>query len=149
MKKYFCFLFAAMLCIGMAGCSVNGNDNTKDDAGNGGNNNSDKIEEGDDRKALLIGLWEAEKDWEEDYGYDYWDDGELVLRFKEDGTGFWMIEDEEDDVDSFEWEIDGTILYFYDNGEVEDYAIIEKLGVNELILSYESGKFKEYYTRIN
>lgn len=143
MRKYFYYLCIAMLCVGVVGCTNNDNN------GNNNENNDDKLEIGDDFKSLIIGLWEAEKDWEEGKGYEEWDDGELVLRFKKDGTGFWMMEDEEDDVDSFEWEVDGNILYFYEDGEVDDYAKIEKLTNSELILSYEGGTYKEYYTRAN
>ena len=135
MKKYFCFLFATMLCIGFVGCS-------KDDDGK-------KNEESYEK--LIVGTWECNKSWDVDYGYSHYRDGEYGILFKANGTGFFLEEDERYE---FEWDIDGSTLYinFEDEGEegveVEDRYKIETLNKDELVLSYAGGDYIEYFERI-
>lgn len=132
MKKLFYFLFAAALCVGFVGCS---DDDDKDKKGS---------------KSNIVGTWENYKDYEEDYGYDYWEEGEYVVRFKSDGTGFWLEDGYADEY--FEWELDGMTLYItysYD-GETEVEVIkIKTLEKDEMVFSYDGGEYLEYYRRIN
>ena len=133
MKKLCYFLFAAALCVGFVGCSE---DKDKDS--------------GKSSKSLIVGTWENYKDWEEGYGYDYYDDGEYVVRFKSDGTGFWLEDGYADE--TFRWELDGSYLYItyldYDEDEVEVIKV-KTLDKEELVLSYDGGEYLEYYRRVN
>ena len=130
MKKYFCFLFATMLCIGFVGCS-------KDDDGK-------KNEESYEK--LIVGTWECSKSWDVDDGYSHCSDGEYGILFKANGTGFFLEKDERYE---FEWDIDGSTLYiFEDEEEDEDRYKIETLNKDELVLSYAGGDYIEYFERI-
>ena len=132
MKKLCYFLFAAALCVGFVGCSE---DKDKDS--------------GKSSKSLIVGTWENYKDWEEGYGYDYWEDGEYVIRFKSDGTGFWLEDGYAED--TFSWELDGSYLYITYSYE-DDYVEVIKvksLDKEEMVFSFDGGEYLEYYRRIN
>lgn len=132
MKKLFLVLFASMLCATLTGC-LDSNENDKKD------------KDGDE--SLIVGTWNFFKEWENDYGYEYYEDGEYGLLFKANGTGY-TIEDGEIDW-PFEWAINGSKLYieYADDDEIET-ATITTLNKSELTLSYYNGEYIEYYERI-
>lgn len=132
MKKFCCLFFATVLCIGFVGCNDD-KDNDKD---------NDKSS-----KSLIVGTWENYKDWEEGYGYDYYEDGEYVVRFKSDGTGFWLEDGYADD--GFKWELDDSYLYFYYDEDDIEVIKVKSLDKEEMVLSYNGGEYLEYYRRIN
>lgn len=119
MKKLFYVLFAAMLCAGFAGCGST------------------------DYKTSIVGSWTNYQDWDEGIGYTEYDEGEIIVRFKADGTGCWLEDGELDE--SFDWEIDGSALYMdYGDDDVEVIQI-KTLNKKEMIFSYDGGESLEYY----
>ena len=137
MKKIVYLLFATILCCSLTCCitSDGDNSNNKNDNNNGGSN----------KEVLIVGTWNNYKDWEEGYGYENYDEGEYAIRFKSDGSGYWIYEGEVED--RFEWSVDGSIIYFeYDFDDIES-AKIKTLNNNELVLSYDDGEYIEYYHR--
>lgn len=132
MKKFFFFLFTAMLCIGFTGC-VDGDDHSSE-------KKADKI----------VGTWNNYKDtWNNGTESDYYEDGKYGVCFKENGSGYWTYYGEVDDY--FDWEISGSTLRFdYGYGDYE-VTKIKTLKNNELVLSWEDdeeGDYLEYYERI-
>ncbi len=130
MKKLFLVLFASMLCATLTGC-LDSNENDKKD------------KDGDE--SLIVGTWNNFKDWEDGYGYEYYEDEYGVL-FKANGTGYWIYKGEIDD-EYFTWEINGSKLYM-DYGDEIETPTIKTLNKSELTLSYDNGEYIEYYERI-
>ena len=131
MKKIFYLLLIALFCGAFVSCS-------KDDDGNDVANYEE----------LIVGEWTFVKEYY-DGEYYYYDEGELNITFKSNGTGY----EEEDGYreDQFKWEIDGSNLYMSD-GYYETTAKIKKLSKKELVVhvydEYDDEEWTSYLERV-
>ena len=133
--KHFLLLILSVLSLSLISCEKDG------DGGSG-----DKS---------IVGEWRLYKDYEEGYGYEYYDEDDdeyqYYLIFKSNGT-MKIIEIEEGE----EWEESGTYtlsgerLKVKFDGETE-YVDIASLTSDELVLDWsdEDGKYLEYYERVD
>ena len=111
---------------------------------NGGSNNTSVSAK------YFVGTWDNYKDYY-DGEYEYYEEGEYLLRFKNDGTGYWIEEGEI--YDQFKWEYDSSYLYFTfrdDDGEEETEVMKVKIvGDDEMAFVYkeEGDEWLEFWKR--
>lgn len=138
MKKLFYFLFAAMLCGGLVCCS------------------SDEANDSDGKKSteeLLVGTWQLYKTYEEDYGWDYYDEDSeflMIFKFEEDGGGT-LFEKDGDVMEGapMEWSLIGSFLQIcviFDYDVMEDVMKIKSINDKELV--WDWGGEIECYRRV-
>ena len=129
MKKFFYFVFAAMLCCGFVACS----------------DSDEKESGGSASEELLLGTWHLVKYcWIEDNEWYYSDDEydkSNFMTFLPNGGGYYGLWEEF----MFEWQLVGSNIYFREeDGEKWDAKIV-KLTERELVL--DDGWYCEYYER--
>lgn len=133
MKKIFYLLLIALFCGAFVSCSKD--DNAEDET---------SYEE------LIIGTWNLVKD--EFFGeYIYYDYGDFIFRFKDNGTGYTIYDGYRSDI---EWEIIDSKLYIYDESDDSEMeATIKELTEDALVIriyeEYEGNKISitEYFER--
>lgn len=107
---------------------------------NGGNGNSSTSVSAN----FFVGTWDNYKDFY-DGEYEYYEEGEYMLRFKNDGTGYWIEEGEI--YDQFEWEYDSSYLYFTfreDDEEETEVMKVKIVGDDEMAFVYKESDGEEW-----
>ena len=109
--------------------------------------------DGDSGDNSLVGEWRLYKDYEEGYGYEYYDEDDeyqYYLIFKSNGTmKIIEIEEGEEWEESATYTLSGERLKVKFHGETE-YVDIASLTSDELVLDWsdEDGIYIEYYERV-